>query len=70
MLYLEQRELWSGFDSGKLQMAQSNRKTDYQTLSLFITLAVLTGLLAFGMKWVFLAPAAAVDSTQTESASK
>jgi len=53
-----------------LIMAQEKKKLDLQTLSLFLTLAVLTGFFVFGLKWAFLTPTAVRPPAQIESASK
>ncbi len=37
-------------------MASLKKKLDFQTLSLFLTLAILTGLFVLGLKWVLLTP--------------
>jgi hypothetical protein len=50
-------------------MAAPKKKPDLQTLSLFLTLAILTGLFALGLRWVLLAPDARQPAT-IESASK
>jgi len=50
-------------------MALPKKKPDFQTLSLFLTLAILTGLFVLGLKWVLLTPDSRVPAT-IESATK
>ncbi len=63
MLYQRKWKVWS-------EMAIQRNKTDYQTLSLFITLAVLTLVFVFGVKWIVLTPAEAQPSVTVESVEK
>ena len=50
-------------------MASPKKKPDFQTLSLFLTLAILTGVFVMGLKWILLTPdsrtPATVDSPAT-----
>ncbi len=48
-------------------MTKNSRKPDFQTLSLFITLAVLTGMFLFGLKWGFMTPES-INPQPTEAA--
>jgi hypothetical protein len=50
-------------------MASPKKKPDFQTLSLFLTLAILTGLFVMGLKWVLLTPEQRAPAA-VESASK
>ncbi len=45
----------------------NTKKLDFQTLSLFVTLAVLTGFFVLGLKWVFLTPEAATAQESIEA---
>jgi hypothetical protein len=54
----------------KKNMATEKKKPDFQTLSLFLTLAILTGLFVFGLKWVLLTPDSARPPASIENASK
>jgi hypothetical protein len=47
-------------------MATPKKKLDFQTLSLFLTLAILTGFFVFGLKWVLLTPDARVPAATVE----
>lgn len=51
-------------------MATQKKKPDFQTLSLFLTLAILTGLFVLGLKWALLTPTAARPPASIENASK
>jgi hypothetical protein len=65
MLY----EAWNQFGVENKLMASPKKKPDFQTLSLFLTLAVLTGLFVMGLKWVLLTPDQRAPAT-VESANK
>lgn len=47
-----------------------NEKVDLQTVSLFVILAVLTGIFVLGVRWAVLAPGAGSAAPQVEAASK
>lgn len=44
-------------------MASPKKKLDIQTLSLFLTLAILTGVFVLGLKWVLLTPDSRTPAT-------
>lgn len=52
-------------------MNKAPRNSDYQTASLFLILAVLTGVFVLGVRWALLAPSSRLPSVTIEnSASK
>jgi hypothetical protein len=44
-------------------MGLQKKKPDFQTLSLFLTLAILTGFFVFGLKWILLTPDSRTPAT-------
>jgi hypothetical protein len=44
-------------------MGLQKKKPDFQTLSLFLTLAILTGFFLFGLKWILLTPDSRTPAT-------
>jgi hypothetical protein len=51
-------------------MTPDQKKPDFQTISLFLTLAILTGFFVFGLKWILLTPESKRTPVVVEGASK
>lgn len=73
MLYKDLAEVLAGGELKSSMKAVDPKKTDLQTVRLFVTLAVLTILFVFGVKWLLLTPevpASPPGVMPVESASK
>lgn len=66
MLYHDDYRQWRSELSDMETKKDPRKKNDLQTASLFLILALLTGLFVFGLKWALFAPtpSASIEASQ------